>query len=129
MGLNLYPRVPDLRARSIIENGVSLTGMPTWRNAQRESSGAIWNLGVFIRSLRPLTRIEFSQQARAHIIERAVREASLRLAICRRSKPKAFPVPTCHAEKSTAWAEEAMSHWPECRHGRFDRCVQTEEDP
>jgi hypothetical protein len=48
------------------ENGVSLTGMPTWRNAQRESSGAIWNLGVFIRSLRPLTRIEFSQQARAH---------------------------------------------------------------
>jgi len=45
MGLNLYPRVPDLRAPSIIENGVSLTGMPTWRNAQRESSGAILECG------------------------------------------------------------------------------------
>jgi hypothetical protein len=74
MGLNLYPRVPDLRARAsqklsdgelhyIIENGVSLTGMPAWRSAQRESSGAIWNLVVFIRSLRPLTQEELTQQA------------------------------------------------------------------
>jgi hypothetical protein len=23
------------------------------------------------------------------------------------------PCTTCHAEKSPAWAEEAMSHWPE----------------
>ena len=76
VGLNLYPRVPDLRARDsqalsdgelhyIIENGVLLTGMPAWRSAQRESSGAIWNLVVFIRSLRPLTQEELTQQASA----------------------------------------------------------------
>jgi predicted CXXCH cytochrome family protein len=74
MGSNLYPRVPDLRAPAsqrlsdgelhyIIENGVSLTGMPAWRNTQRESSGAIWNLVVFVRSLRPLTQEERAQQA------------------------------------------------------------------
>jgi len=74
MGLNLYPRVPDLRAPAsqklsdgelhyIIENGVSLTGMPAWRNAQRESSAAIWNLVVFLRSLRPLTQEELAQAA------------------------------------------------------------------
>jgi cytochrome c553 len=74
MGLNLYPRVPDLRAGStqnlsdgeihyIIENGVQLTGMPAWGNHHLESSGNSWKLVVFIRSLRPLSKQEQSQEA------------------------------------------------------------------
>ncbi len=76
MGLNLYPRVPDLRAAStqslsdgeihyIIENGVQLTGMPAWGNPHLESSGNSWQLVHFIRSLRPLTKGERSQEATA----------------------------------------------------------------
>ena len=79
VGLNLYPRVPDLRAPAtqnltdgeihyIIENGVQLTGMPAWgkQNSGRphmESSGNSWKLVLFIRSLRPLTQEEGSQLA------------------------------------------------------------------
>jgi predicted CXXCH cytochrome family protein len=76
MGLNLYPRVPDLRAAStqklsdgeihyIIENGVQLTGMPAWGNPHMESSGNSWKLVVFLRSLRPLNKQEQSQEAAA----------------------------------------------------------------
>ncbi|HET7893017.1 MAG TPA: cytochrome c3 family protein [Candidatus Sulfotelmatobacter sp.] len=75
-GLNLYPRVPDLRATStqnlsdgeihyIIENGVQLTGMPAWGNPHLESPGNSWKLVLFIRSLRPLSTEEQSQQAAA----------------------------------------------------------------
>jgi predicted CXXCH cytochrome family protein len=74
MGLNLYPRVPDLRAPAtqelsdgeihyIVENGVQLTGMPAWGNSHSESSGESWKLVLFIRSLRPLTAGEQSQEA------------------------------------------------------------------
>ena len=73
MGLNLYPRVPDLRAAAtqnlsdgeihyIIENGVQLTGMPAWGNPRVESS-EIWKLVLFVRSLRPLRREEQAQEA------------------------------------------------------------------
>ncbi len=75
MGLNLYPRVPDLHAPGtqnltdgeihyIIENGVQLSGMPAWRNPHRESTGDSWKLVLFIRSLRPLTQEEMSQQTK-----------------------------------------------------------------
>src|SRR5258708_26757663 len=74
MGMNLYPRVPDLRAPAtqnltdgelhyIIENGVQLTGMPAWSRPHMESSGNSWKLVLFIRSFRPLTGGEQSQQA------------------------------------------------------------------
>ena len=74
MGRNLYPRVPDLRTSPsqdltdgeihfIIENGVQLTGMPAWSSPHAESSGTSWKLVSFIRSLRPLTQPEQSQQA------------------------------------------------------------------
>ncbi len=75
MGLNLYPRVPDLHAPGtqnltdgeihyIIENGIQLSGMPAWRNPHRESNDDSWKLVLFIRSLRPLTQEEMSQQAK-----------------------------------------------------------------
>src|SRR4029077_10189557 len=74
VGLNLYPRVPDLRAAAtqdlsdgeihyIIENGVQLTGMPAWGNPHGESTGNSWKLVLYLRSLRPLDKQEKSQQA------------------------------------------------------------------
>lgn len=83
VGQNLYPRVPDLHASAtqnltdgeihyIIENGVQLTGMPAWGNPHRESNNDGWKLVLFIRSLRPLTHEELSQQetitASAHYV-------------------------------------------------------------
>ena len=76
VGLGLYPRVPDLRAAAtqdltdgeihyIIENGVQLTGMPAWARPHAESSGNSWRLVSYIRTLRPLTQQEQSQQAAA----------------------------------------------------------------
>jgi predicted CXXCH cytochrome family protein len=74
MGVNLYPRVPDLRGANtqnlsdgeihyIIENGVQLTGMPAWGNPHLESSGNSWKLVLFIRTFRPLSKQEQSQEA------------------------------------------------------------------
>jgi predicted CXXCH cytochrome family protein len=74
MGVNLYPRVPDLRAPAtqnltdgeihyIIENGVQLTGMPAWGEPHKGTSGNSWKLVLFIRNLRPLTQKEQSLQA------------------------------------------------------------------
>lgn len=72
IGLNLYPRVPDLRAGAtqnltdgelhyIIENGVQLTGMPAWGTAREESTENSWKLVAFIRNLRPLSQEERAQ--------------------------------------------------------------------
>ncbi|HEY6904844.1 MAG TPA: c-type cytochrome [Candidatus Acidoferrales bacterium] len=74
MGRNLYPRTPDLRSNEtqnltdgeihyIIANGVQLTGMPAWSNPHQERNVNAWNLVLFIRSLRPLTREEQTQEA------------------------------------------------------------------
>jgi predicted CXXCH cytochrome family protein len=74
MGQNLYPRVPDLASSAtqkltdgqihyIIENGVQLTGMPAWGTAHQASSADSWKLVLFIRSLRPLSPAEKTQQA------------------------------------------------------------------
>jgi predicted CXXCH cytochrome family protein len=74
MGQNLYPRVPDLRSRKtqkltdgeihyIIENGVQLTGMPAWRSVHPTAQDDTWPLVLFIRSLRPLTKPELTQQS------------------------------------------------------------------
>ncbi len=74
MGRNLYPRTPDLRASEtqsltdgeihyIIANGVQLTGMPAWSNPHQERNVNAWNLVLFIRSLRPLTHEEKTQEA------------------------------------------------------------------
>ena len=74
VGLNLYPRVPDLRSAAtqnlsdgeihyIIKNGVQLTGMPAWSGAHSHSEHDSWGLVLFIRSLRPLSRQELTQQS------------------------------------------------------------------
>lgn len=62
VGLNLYPRAPDLRSPAtqnltdgelhyIIANGVQLTGMPAWGSVHKESSGDSWKLVAYIRTL------------------------------------------------------------------------------
>jgi predicted CXXCH cytochrome family protein len=74
VGLNLYPRAPDLTQAEtqnltdgdihyIIENGVQFTGMPAWGNPHAESSSDSWKLVLFIRSLRRLNPEESSRQA------------------------------------------------------------------
>jgi mono/diheme cytochrome c family protein len=76
VGRDLYPRAPDLRSAQtqnltdgeihyIIENGVELTGMPAWGNPHQVLDDDSWILVLFIRSLRPLTRGEQTQQADA----------------------------------------------------------------
>ncbi len=73
VGQSLYPRVPDLRAAStqnltdgeihyIIENGVKLTGMPAWGNPHGVQTEEGWRLLLYIRSLRPLTQQEQTQE-------------------------------------------------------------------
>ncbi|HXU50235.1 MAG TPA: c-type cytochrome [Candidatus Binatia bacterium] len=74
VGQSLYPRVPDLRAEKtqdltdgeihyIIQNGVELTGMPAWGNAHQVQNADIWKIVLYIRSLRPLSQPEQTQQA------------------------------------------------------------------
>jgi predicted CXXCH cytochrome family protein len=75
VGLNLYPRVPDLRSsysqnltdgeiHYIIENGVQLTGMPAWAKAHHSGGDESWPLVTYIRSLRPLTQRQIMTQAK-----------------------------------------------------------------
>ena len=83
VGRSLYPRVPDLLSAQtqslsdgeihyIIENGVQLTGMPARNNPHEELEDDSWKLVLFIRSLRPLTAEEKSEQngtaASAHYV-------------------------------------------------------------
>ncbi len=104
MGLNLYPRVPDLRSGStqnlsdgeihyIIENGVQLTGMPAWGNPHLESSGSSWKLVLFIRSFRPLGKEEQSQEVAgsAHYVGSQACEK-------------------CHAEIYARWKKTPMAN-------------------
>ena len=73
VGRNLYPKPPDLRAPKtqdltdgqihyIIQNGVRLTGMPAWGHPHDEADNEGWMLVLFIRSLRPLSGGEQSEE-------------------------------------------------------------------
>lgn len=64
IGQNLYPKAPDMRLPKtqnltdgeiyyIIHNGVRLTGMPAWGEADRDPDS--WKLALFIRHLPELT--------------------------------------------------------------------------
>jgi mono/diheme cytochrome c family protein len=66
MGHGLYPKAPDMRSTAtqsltdgelfyIIEQGVPLTGMPSWSNGTPEGEMASWALVRFIRRLPTLT--------------------------------------------------------------------------
>ncbi|HKS73235.1 MAG TPA: cytochrome c3 family protein, partial [Terriglobales bacterium] len=103
IGVNLYPRAPDLRSAAtqslsdgemhyIIENGVQLTGMPAWGNPHAEASGDSWKLVLFIRSLSPLTDQEKSQSASdAHYVGSRACEK-------------------CHAEIYQRWKKTPMAN-------------------
>jgi len=106
VGLNLYPRVPDLRAAGtqslndgaihyIIENGVQLTGMPAWGNPHGEPSSKGWKLVLFIRTLHPLSHQEISQQATTAVSARYVGSQA-----CEK----------CHAEIYQRWEKTPMAN-------------------
>jgi predicted CXXCH cytochrome family protein len=74
IGANVYPRVPDLHSDAtqkltdgeihyIIENGIQLTGMPAMASTRGDSTAESWKLVSYIRSLRPLTSAEKTQEA------------------------------------------------------------------
>lgn len=76
IGTNQNPRVPDLRAAAtqslsdgeihyIVSNGVRFTGMPALDSVHRQSKEDGWKLVLFIRSLRPLSRAENTQETQA----------------------------------------------------------------
>jgi mono/diheme cytochrome c family protein len=67
MGQNLYPKAPDMRLAGtqnlsdgeiyyIIHNGIRLTGMPAWGDADNDPDS--WKLVLFIRHLPALTADE-----------------------------------------------------------------------
>jgi mono/diheme cytochrome c family protein len=69
MGRNLYPRAPDMRSTAtqelsdgelyyIIRNGVRLTGMPAWGDADLQQDDESWQLALFIRHLPEMTAEE-----------------------------------------------------------------------
>ncbi len=69
MGQYLYPRAPDMRLAAtqnlsdgelyyIIRNGVPLTGMPAWGEANTPQDDDSWQLVLFIRHLPKLTAEE-----------------------------------------------------------------------
>ena len=70
IGMNLYPKAPDMRRPAtqslsdgelyyVIRNGVRMTGMPAWGNpADRDHDHETWALVLFIRHLPQLTEEE-----------------------------------------------------------------------
>lgn len=66
MGKHMYPPAPDMRQADtqnlsdgelfyIIQNGIRLTGMPTWGSGTSRDEGDSWKLVRFIRHLPKLT--------------------------------------------------------------------------
>lgn len=73
IGQNLYPKAPDMRLRPtqnltdgemyyIIHNGIRLTGMPAWGDAEKDEDS--WKLVLFIRRLPMLKPEEIREMER-----------------------------------------------------------------
>jgi predicted CXXCH cytochrome family protein len=106
VGRNLYPKPPDLRAPQtqeltdgqihyIIQKGVRLTGMPAWGHPHDEADKEGWKLVLFIRSLRPLSGAEQSEE-----------QAAARTAHYTGSRACA----KCHQEIYDRWKETPMAN-------------------
>jgi predicted CXXCH cytochrome family protein len=104
VGRSLYPRVPNLRSDQtqnlsdgeihyIIENGVQLTGMPAWGSPHQQTDD-IWQLVMFIRNLRPLTKLEQTQQAATGSAHYAGSQACAK----------------CHADVYDRWKKTPMAN-------------------
>jgi len=72
IGRNLYPKAPDMRKAAtqslsdgeifyIIHNGIRLTGMPAWGEADPDADEDSWKLVHFIRHLPQLTSEELAE--------------------------------------------------------------------
>jgi predicted CXXCH cytochrome family protein len=105
VGTSLYPRVPDLRSPAtqnltdgdlhyIIENGVQLSGMPAAQTLHTPAAD-VWQLVLFVRSLRPLTQAEQGQQAQVAANARYVGSQA-----CEK----------CHAQIYERWKKTPMAN-------------------
>ena len=106
VGRNLYPKPPDLllpetqnlgdgAIHYIIQNGVRLTGMPAWGNANEMSGDNSWKLVLFIRYLAHPTPSEIAQQQ--HVSSSANYVGSV---ACQK----------CHAEIYDRWKKTPMAN-------------------
>jgi len=106
IGVNLYPRTPDLRSlrtqgltdgeiHYIIESGVRLTGMPGWARAHLQPGDDSWKLVLFIRSFG---RPGIGEQAR---LDSSVHSAHfVGSASCEK----------CHEDIYKRWSRTAMAN-------------------
>lgn len=86
-GRNMYPRPPDMRQSTqeltdgeiyyIVQNGVRLTGMPSFGEPGRADDPGTWNLVHFIRHLPNLTPEEEAGMRHYNPISRADLEREL----------------------------------------------------
>ena len=106
LGVNLYPRVPDLRAPAtqnltdgelhyIIDGGVQLTGMPAWGRGHHSSGDESWGLVSYIRSLRSLTPEEIAEQSKTEAASHYVGSEA-----CRK----------CHEQIYDRWKKTPMAN-------------------
>ena len=86
IGKNFYPKAPDMRLPRtqnltdgeiyyVIHNGVRLTGMPAWGEADRDPDS--WKLVLFIRHLPQLTSQEEKEMERFNPTSEIDREEKL----------------------------------------------------
>jgi mono/diheme cytochrome c family protein len=72
IGQNLYPKAPDMRLPDtqnltdgelfyVIHNGIRLTGMPAWGEADEAADRDSWKLVHFVRHLPALTAAEIAE--------------------------------------------------------------------
>jgi len=75
IGQNLYPKAPDMRLAATqkltdgelyytIHNGIRLTGMPAWGEAEPDKDDDSWKLVLFIRHLPQITPEELKEMER-----------------------------------------------------------------
>jgi mono/diheme cytochrome c family protein len=88
VGRALSPRAPDMTLPAtqrlsdgelfwIIENGVRMTGMPSWAAAEGEHERESWELVHFVRRLPDLTAAELADMRRFNPVSRAQLEREL----------------------------------------------------
>jgi mono/diheme cytochrome c family protein len=81
VGRSLYPKAPDMRLPRtqnlsdgeifyFIENGIRLTGMPSWSTGTPEGEKASWQLVHFIRRLSKLTADDLAAMEKFNPVSR-----------------------------------------------------------
>lgn len=114
IGLNLYPKPPDLRKqqtqdlsdgeiRYIIQNGIRLTGMPAWSGDAGNSPDNIWGLVLYIRNFAHPVQINNQEpvQINKQEVEKALASAHYTGSMACRE---------CHKDLYDRWVKTPMAN-------------------